>query len=126
MTILDPFQGTQVHGIEVLKDQNWLKKSLVYRPLGQGMKLAPKIASKGSYMQKYSYSTENHRKMTILDPFQSPQVHGIEISKDQIWLKKSLVYRPLGQGMKLAQKITFKGSYTRKYATLAIFPYIPI
>ena len=93
MTILDPFRSPQVHGIEVLKDQNWLKKSLVYRPLGEGIKLAPKITFKGSYMRKYAISAENHRKMTILDPFQNPQVHGIEILKDQNWLKKSLVYR---------------------------------
>ena len=65
---------------------------------------------------------KNGPKMTIFDPFKSPQVEGTKILTLQNLLKKSLVFNPLGYGIKLSPK----GSKSRKYAILAVFQYIPI
>ena len=48
MAIFDPFKSTQGQGTKILKLQNLLKKSLVFGPSSQGMKLPPKTTFKGS------------------------------------------------------------------------------
>ena len=87
MTILNPFQSSKIHGYEILTNQNWHKESLVIRPLGVGYEISTKNHIEGLIIAKYAISAEIRPKMTILDPFRSSQVHGIEISTDQIGFK---------------------------------------
>ena len=74
------------------------------------MKLTPKITFKGSLSRKYAILAKNCPQMAILYPFKSPQGQGTKTLKLQNLLKKSLVFAPLGQGMKLPPKTLFKGS----------------
>ena len=83
------------------------------------MKLAPKTTLKDSKSQKYAILAENGLKMTILDPFQSSQIHGYEILTNQNWHKESLV-KTFGVGYKISTKNHFEGLINAKVCDLSL------